>query len=357
VSTGPDDDARLEQYLIARGAEPEELREAAETGTLGTLALELALRSPGERIPFEEAAARAGMESAEAAALWRAFGFPDPLQSSASLGESGVETLQILSEFGRRLGHEPTLQLARVIGGSVAQIAEAIVDAFRINVEMPRHSAGDPYPEVVEDYASTAAVAIPVLGRAITGVLSAHLVSVSGSTWGLDSERATITRERTVGFADLVGYTASARGSSPAALAATITRFEDHVGEVVARFGGRVVKLIGDEAMFIVSDPAAACELAVELNRSLAADPQLPSVRIALAAGPVVSHHGDYYGDVVNLAARLVKAARPGELLVSAPVANSEPGSQALEFEAAGPLALKGYDEPVDAYRLTQPSL
>jgi class 3 adenylate cyclase len=357
VSTGPDDDARLERYLIAQGAEPEDLRQAAEAGTLGTLALELALRSPGERIPFEEAVGRAGLKPAEAAALWRALGLPDPRYSSAGVGESGIETLRILGEFGRRLGTETTLQLARVIGGAVALIAEAVVDAFRLNVEMPQRGAGEPYSEVVEAYAATAAVAIPALGRAITDALAAHLVSVSGSAWALDSERATVTRERTVGFADLVGYTASARGSSPAALAATISRFEGQVAEVVARFGGRVVKLIGDEAMFIVSDPAAACELAVELNRSLAADAQLPSVRIALAAGPVVSHHGDYYGDVVNLAARLVKAAQPGEVLVSAPVADSDPGSQAFEFEAAGPLALKGYDERVDAYRLTQPSL
>ena len=96
---------RLEQYLIAQGAEPGELREAAETGTLGTLALELALRSGHERIPFADAAARAGLEPAEGAALWRALGLPDPLRSSARLTEAGVETLQILSEFGG--GSEP----------------------------------------------------------------------------------------------------------------------------------------------------------------------------------------------------------------------------------------------------------
>jgi adenylate cyclase len=357
VSSGSDDAARLERYLIEQGAEPGELREAAETGTLGTLALELALRSPGERVPFAEAAARAGLQADEAAAIWRALGLADPLRSTSGVTQSGIETLQILGEFGRRLGTETTLQLARVIGGAVAQIAEAVVDAFRINIEMPRHRAGDPYPEVVEDYASTAAVTVPALGRAITDALVAHLVSVSGSTWGLDSEDATVTRERTVGFADLVGYTASVRASSPAVLAATISRFERHVGEVVARFGGRVVKLIGDEAMFIVDDPVAGCELALELNRALAEDPQLPSVRTALAAGPVVSHYGDYYGDVVNLAARLVKVAEPGEVLVSESVAQSDPGSAALTFEPAGHHPLKGYDDRVGAYRLLTPPL
>ena len=355
MSTGADDTERLERYLVERGAQPDELREAAETGTLGTLALELALRSPGERIPFEEAAARAGLEPEESAAVWRALGLPDPTVSSARVSASQIETLQILGEFGRRLGTETTLQLARVIGGSVAQIAEAIVDSFRIKVEMPRHSAGDPYPDVVEDYASTAAMAIPALGRAITDVLCAHLVSVSGSTWGLDPERATVTRERTVGFADLVGYTASARGASPAALAGMISRFEAHVAEVVARFGGRVVKLIGDEAMFVVGDPVVGCELALDLQRTLAQDTELPPVRIGLAAGPVVSHHGDYYGDVVNLAARLVKAAEPGEVLVSEPLAESDPGSPGLLFDRAEVPRMKGYGARVGAYRLKAP--
>ena len=357
MSEEPDDDVRLERYLIARGADPEELRVAAETGTLGTLALELALRSGGERIPFVEGAARAGLDPQEGAALWRALGLPDPVRSSASLSQSGVETLQILSEFSRRLGTETTLQLARVIGGAVAQIAEAIVDSFRIQVEMPRQSAGDPYSEIVEDYAATAAVALPALGRAMTDALCAHLVSVSGSTWGLDPERATITRERTIGFADLVGYTTSSRGASPSALAATISRFEEHVADVVGRFDGRVVKLIGDEAMFVVGDPAVACELALELQRTLDEDPELPGVRIGLATGPVVSHHGDYYGDVVNLAARLVKLAEPGEVIVSETLVAAAGGSRELTFEPAGRHPLKGYDGAVPAHRLITPSL
>jgi class 3 adenylate cyclase len=166
-----------------------------------------------------------------------------------------------------------------------------------------------------------------------------------------------VTREGTVGFADLVGYTSSARGASPAGLAATISRFEDHVGDVVVRFGGRVVKLIGDEAMFIVGDPVAGCELALELQRMLAADRALPPVRTALAAGPVVSHRGDYYGDVVNLAARLVKVAEPGEVLVSEVLTGSDSGSLALEFEPVAIPPLKGYEGRVGAYRLRSPPL
>jgi adenylate cyclase len=301
-------------------------------------------------VPFPEAAKRAGFDVAEAAALWRALGFPDPVSSSATLTPAQIETLQVLAEMGRSLlGADTTLQLARVIGGSAALIAEAIVDAFRVNVEMPKRSAGEPYSEVVEDYCSTASVTFPALTRAVADVLRTHVLAVSRSTWALDEEQATVTRERTIGFADLVGYTSSARALSPAELAATIGRFESVVGDVVARRGGRVVKLIGDEAMFVVDDPTSGCELALELMRTLGADRQLP-VRIGLAAGPVVAHHGDYYGDVVNLAARLVNVADPGEVLVSESVAGALPDRIAVEAVETSPL--KGYEQGVGAFRL-----
>jgi len=352
VSSGAEETRRLERYLVSQGADPDELREAIETGTRGPLALELALRSPGERVPFEQAVEQAGVDPGEAGALWRALGFPDPLRSSPSLTRSQIEALQILAEMGRQLGQDTTLQLARVIGGSVASIAEALVDAFRLKVEMPRRTAGEPYAEIVEDYAGVASVAIPALGQAVTDALCMHMVAVSRSAWGMDAAQATVTRERTVGFADLVGYTASARAAAPAELASTIGRFESCVAEVVERFGGRIVKLIGDEAMFVVSDPVAACELALDLQRTLVRDPQLPAARMGLAGGPVVSHRGDYYGDVVNLAARLVKAAEPGEVLVSEALAGSRPGAPGLRFDPVELPLMKGYDSPVGAYRL-----
>ena len=347
------DTLKLVRYLVEQGAGREELGEAARTGTLGALALELALRLPGDAVPFSEAAAHAGLEAAEAAALWRAFGFPDPRYSSVTLTPAQTETLRVLAEMGRSLfGKDTTLQLARLIGGSVALLAEAFVDAFRVEVEMPRRTAGEPYSDVVEDYSHAASAMFPALAHAVTDALRAHVVAVSRSAWALDEEQATVTRERTVGFADLVGYTRTARALSPAALAAAIGRFESHVGDVVARVGARLVKLIGDEAMFVVDDSAKGCELALELMRTLRDDQQLPSVRIGLAAGPVVAHHGDYYGDVVNLAARLVKVAEAGEVLVSQSVADNP--SDGFGFEAVQVPPLKGYDQRVAVFRLKE---
>ena len=346
-----DDKARLIEYLRGRGATDAQLEEAERTGSLGPLGLELALRPAGEAIPFEEAASLAGLTIDDAAALWRAVGFPDPRHSPTRLASKQAESLRVLAEMTRSLlGPDTTQRIARVLGSSVAQLAEAIVDSFRVKVEMPRQDRGEPYSEIVEDYSRVASVMVPALIDLIGDVLIGHMVAVARAQWGLDEQRATVTRELTVGFADIVDYTRRARELSPAELAAAVDRFEACTADVVGRHGGRVVKLIGDEVMFVADAPAHASEAARELITALRRDDQLPDARVGLAAGPVVSHQGDYYGDVVNLAARLVKAAEPGAVLVSESVARQLSGE--LDAEPVDTEPLKGYDGTARAYRL-----
>lgn len=347
------DALRLLKYLSELGASRAELVEAARTGTLGALALELALRPPGDLASFDVAAEQAGLAIDEAAGLWRALGFPDPMHPPVKVTPSQMRTLHVFGRLTRsQLGPETVLQLARVLGSSMAQFAEALVDSFRVNIEMPRRDQGEPYSEVVEDYARTASEMIPALNEAIGDVLASHLLAVSRSSWALDEQRAAVTRNLTVGFADLVDYTRTARTLSPGELAAAIGRFESRVGEIVTRYRGRVVKLIGDEVMFVVEDPRSAAHLVLELIDELSSDPHLPRVRIGLAVGPVISHHGDCYGDTVNLAARLVKVAEPGEVLISEPSLDQAAfpvGTEPVEIPP-----LKGYDEPLRTYKLTR---
>ena len=345
------DTQRLVNRLTDEGVDGRELSEAIDTGSLGPLALEVALRGPGEAVPFAQAAAGAGLELEEAAALWRALGFPDPLAGPTMLWPSQAETIRALGQMVQvGLGSETGLQLARVIGSSVALMAEALVDAFRVRIEMPARNAGTPNSVVVEAYAMAAPGQLEELTEALGVVLRTHMVAVARARWDLDESRATITRERTVGFADMVDYTDRARFLLPSELADAISRFESIVAEAVNRSGGRVVKLIGDEAMFVVEDQQHACELALELTSTLAAEEGLLTVRIGLASGEVVAHHGDYYGDVVNLAARLVKVADPGEVLVSAAVAEKLAGR--IEVQEVQTPALKGYEQGVSAFRL-----
>jgi adenylate cyclase len=332
------------QRLAEMGATTEEVEAANTAGTLGPLALELALRGAAV-IPFEEAARAAGLGPEEAARVWRALGFPDPLQSPPRVTPRQVATLRVLSGTRTLLGDQAALELAPVIGGSMARLAEAIVDSFRITVEMPRRDRGEPPSQIVEDYSRTAAAVIPPLIDAIGDILVGHIVAVARASWALDDQRAAVTRDLVIGFADLVEYTRTAQQLSPAELAGAIGRFEASSGEIIARHSGRLVKLIGDEVMFVVDDCRRAAELAMDLLQEVASDHQLPGIRIGLAAGPVVSHHGDYYGDVVNLAARLVKAATPGTALIS-------DSFESVTGELVELPPLKGYQRPIRAWRV-----
>jgi adenylate cyclase len=342
----PDADRRrLMQRLSEMGATDEEIQDAARSGTLGPLALELALRG-SEVIPFAEAAAQAGLRLEDAARLWRALGFPDPVAAPPRVTPKQVTTLRVLAGTANLLGDDAALQLAPLIGGSMARLAEAIVDSFRIHVEMPRRHQGEPSSQIVEDYSRTAAALIPPLIEAIGDLLVGHILAVARASWALDDQRAAVTRDLVVGFADLVGYTQAAQQLSPAELAGAISRFEACSGETISRHGGRVVKLIGDEVMFVVDDRRRAADLAMELLDQVAQDAHLPEIRIGLAAGPVVSHHGDYYGAVVNLAARLVKSASPGTVLASESLGSSS-GGEPVELPPP-----KGFDHPVQAWQL-----
>jgi adenylate cyclase len=349
------DRAAVLRHLVEAGASEDEIAEASSSGTLGVLALDLALRPPGEMVSLAEAAEDAGLSLEDAAALWRALGFAVPSDGSLRLTSSEAALLRTLFDLGREVvGEERIVGFARVLGWATAVLGEALVDAFRIQVEVPRLGSGTSYAEIVEQYTQLASRAFPTFVQGLGVLTRAHMVRVSRSAWSPDEQQSAVTREQTIGFADLVGYTGHSRLLSTTDLASAIGRFETQVTDLVSRFGGRLVKFIGDEAMFVVDDPSKACELGLALAETFGSDPTLPPVRVGLAAGPAVALHGDYYGEVVNLAARLVKVSEPSQVVVSGSV--REAAGELFAFEDASQLTPKGFDAPVAAFRLLAPA-
>jgi adenylate cyclase len=121
----------------------------------------------------------------------------------------------------------------------------------------------------------------------------------------------------TVGFADMVGFTLLSQHLQEDELGAVVQRFEDISYDTVGMLGGRVVKMIGDEVMFVVDDATAAIRIGLALAEAYADDDLLSDVRVGLAMGPVLVREGDYFGATVNLASRIVNIANPGTVLVS----------------------------------------
>jgi class 3 adenylate cyclase len=152
-----------------------------------------------------------------------------------------------------------------------------------------------------------------------------------------------------VGFADLSGFTALTERLTLGELSTVLTTFGSTASDVVHAYGGRVVKLLGDAVMWVNVDANHLAEVALRLVEHPAAAHAGIQVRAGLAYGPVLALDGDYFGSSVNLAARLVANAEPGQILAAHHVTErlTDWSSEALE-----PVSLRGFDDPVTPYAI-----
>ena len=128
---------------------------------------------------------------------------------------------------------------------------------------------------------------------------------------------------------------------SEEALAILIERFEALAYDVVVAAGGRVIKTIGDEVMYVADDPLTAVRVALALSEAYGDDDLLSDVRVGIATGAVLARDGDYYGPVVNLASRLVGVAYPGTVVVSSDMHEALAGDAGVAFRALRSRRLK----------------
>ena len=179
------------------------------------------------------------------------------------------------------------------------------------------------------------------MGRLLEYVWRRHLQAATRRAM-LDRIRGSdggISPVMAVGFADMVGFTMLSQHLGDDELAAVVSRFEELAHDTVVALGGRVVKMIGDEVMFVVQTATGAAEIGLSLAEAYSDDELLSDVRVGLAIGPVLVQDGDYYGPVVNLASRLVGVADPGTVLVSEEfrTALADEGGQGFEPCRSGP--------------------
>ncbi|HMG26966.1 MAG TPA: adenylate/guanylate cyclase domain-containing protein [Acidimicrobiia bacterium] len=247
------------------------------------------------------------------------------------------------------LGREEMIQLTRVVGSSLARIADAMVATFVVNVVAPSLDE-DPAGLALARANAEAGALLRAGGGAIDMLLRRHIdLAQRPLVMGIQE-----TQALAVGFVDLVGSTALAQRLPMSELGALLTSFDELASEAIVSGGGRFVKLIGDEVMFVAADPSAACGIALEIVDGVHRHPGLPDGRGCLASGDVLTRDGDYFGPVVNLAARSVKLAEPGAVLVSRALA--ETCAADYHFTPIGAQHLDGFDDPIELFRVDRRS-
>jgi adenylate cyclase len=307
---------------------------------------------PGERRDRATALARTGLSGDEFDAYSVALGLM-PIHG-APAGEVGytdeeIELLATVAALTSMFSEEQVLAVIRVIGSSLSRIAEAAVSMFLTDVEAPHVQAGMTELELARKVYDGAGL-VDGLAERLDPILRRQIQqAVERNRRASIDELERLQYRFAVGFVDLVGFTALSGRLPTDQLASFIDRFESQAQDVIVRAGGRVVKLIGDEVMFVATDPSAACVAALGLIEAFSVDFEGVVPRGGLAFGKVLLRGGDYYGPVVNLASRLVDLAVPMEILVTAELAEA---ANTGRFEPAGRRQLKGFDQPVQVHTL-----
>ncbi|HYX99111.1 MAG TPA: adenylate/guanylate cyclase domain-containing protein [Mycobacterium sp.] len=339
--------AGLLEYLAGLGFTVDEMAEAERNGRLFGLAGDALLRSGPQVYTLRTAAESIGVDLADVEHGWAMLGLTVADADTPALSQADVDGLATWVAMRMQMGPDAADGFLRVLGAGVARVAEAISSMIRMS--QPKMWLGLTGDELTTAQVYRgAAEFVPRLGAMIDAVHRQHLVSTRTFIEGVVSGPSA-SLLCGVGFADLSGFTALTQLLTPAELSTMLTEFGATVSDVVHADGGRVVKFLGDAVMWVSPSPERLAVAALHLVDHARAREAGLQVRAGLGFGPILALSGDYFGNAVNLAARLVAVAAPGQILASEEVYEQLPQWPAVVQE---PLQLKGFDAPVIAYEL-----
>jgi class 3 adenylate cyclase len=339
--------AGLIEYLAQLGFTADEMVEAERSGRLFGLAGDVLLWSGPPIYTLRTAADAIGVALEDIEHGWAMLGLTVADPDTPALSQVDVDSLATWTAMRMQMGPDAADGFLRVLGSTVARLAEAISSMIR--TAQPKMWLGLTGDELAtaQVYRSSAEF-VPRIGAMIDAVHRHHLVSTRTFIEGVvTGPSASVVCG--VGFADLSGFTALTQQLTPAELSTLLSEFGATVRDVVHADGGRVVKFLGDAVMWVSSNPEPLAKAALDLVDHPRAREAGLQVRAGLGYGEILALSGDYFGNPVNLAARLVAAASPGQILAAQEVRDRLPDWPAVVQD---PLTLKGFDEPVIAYEL-----
>jgi adenylate cyclase len=351
-----DERLALLEYLTERGATIEQMVEAHRRGTLPGVAGDLVTQSRIEMVTVADVAERSGFPVQSVMRALLAAGIP--ARADSEVPEDLVSFMAVFESGSAILGEEAILAFTRVLGAAANNIAEAAIALFfaELGPGTVRQGPDELARARLAEAATTAFTEVPgalallvmdAFERAQRRAEAAR--SWLGPTPAADGEDEGPTEVVALGLVDLVGSTAWAQTINLRDQNLALTRFESAAWTSAVLAGGRVIKTIGDEVFFAAPDADAACRIAVEVCRAAAEDEVLPAARGAVGIGPATPREGDYFGPLVNLLARLVKAGAPGEVVITEVVAKDLAGDR-WSLRPLEPAKLRGIEDPVGAF-------
>jgi len=298
---------------------------------LAIKALESKLLGGERKLRRREVAAGAGVSILSARKIWRALGFPNFGDEDVAFTERDQAALSSILDLVRAglLTEEAAISVTRSIGQmtdrmvvwQIEALVEDMVSEQGIPDAVARKQLVAQLPALVDSLEEILVYSYRrQLNAGVQRLAVRAEAGLQASEEGRegDEDDSPLPLARAVGFADLVSYTSLSRRMNEKTLAQLVQRFENKCAEIISVGGGRLVKTVGDEVLYIAETPAAGAEISLALAQAFTEDEILPQCRVSMVWGRILSRLGDIYGPTVNLAARLTTLAQPGTVLVDA---------------------------------------
>jgi adenylate cyclase len=311
------------------------------------------VRFPHATLDPTEVCEVAGVDRDVGDALWRALGFPDVPEGVIAYNDEDARALRMAAEGLETLSgveREQALRLmlheARMLSAQLAALAETELDA------MAALQARGLRTRLIED-AVARGLERSDLGWLIMYALRRQLEAVARRHAQAEPDAHDPGERLAIAFVDLCDFTALSDRTDLGDIGELLDSFESLAFDVVAETSGRVVKLIGDEVMFVSPDSAIAARAALEIL-SGCDERRLPAARAGVSEGAVLRQAGDYFGTPVNRASRMTEAAAPNTVVVDEQAATRLQGEDDLRLELLGRRALKGLEQTTTLWRVSR---
>lgn len=351
---GLDGEARVQrrallQRLSRDGFSEAELVTAVRENRLALLPVQRVL---GGTYTAGEVEERAGLAAGTMARLRRQHGLPAPDAGDRVFSGQDIEAARSMKLFlDAGFDDERVDEITRVLGEGMRRVAATIAASF-VDTFL---EAGESEDEVALRFAELAQQLTPAFAPVLIAAFKAHLRdSVQRGVLGvaeLQTGDIAGAQDITVCFADLVGFTRLGAQVEVGELGTVAGRLAS-LATSLTQAPVRLVKTIGDAAMFVSPEPAPLVEVALRLVQAFAQE-ELPSLRAGVAFGPALLRAGDYYGNSVNIASRVTGVARADSVLCTRDVRDA--ARDQFTWSPAGRYKLKGVAGPTPLYRARYP--
>ncbi|MDQ6745687.1 MAG: adenylate/guanylate cyclase domain-containing protein [Actinomycetota bacterium] len=283
----------------------------------------------------------------------RLSGLPEAGLQERVFGEEDLEVARSTRLFMQSgLSEEAIAEMTRVLGESMARLAATATGTFVESFLGP----GDSEQEVADRFVELAGRLVPALQPVFSATFKAHLREAvrRGMLGRAQRQSGRLGAEQTVAvcFADVVGFTRLGTQVDVEELGQVAGALAELAAERTAP-PARLVKTIGDAAMFVSPQPAALVSAALSLVQAFQ-DAELPSLRAGVAVGPALQRAGDYFGHSVNLASRVTGIAHPGSVLCTQEV--HDLAREQFRWSFTGRHRLKGVSGPQALHRARPPA-